>query len=94
MEPKGGQASRLPPLPIQAWQGRQDACRSHDSALLRSPGSQFASPRRPQSGTAILAVTVTGHRQEACATFQPRRQMGVPPPPKHRHRKTSQSELK
>jgi hypothetical protein len=43
MEPKGGQASRLPPLPIQAWQG--DACRSHDSALLRSPESPFADLR-------------------------------------------------
>ena len=35
-----------------------------------------------QRGTAILAVSVTDHRLEACAPFRRRRQMGnLPQPP-------------
>ena len=69
---------------IQARQGGQDA--SHDRARLRSEGTPFAAPLRPQSGTAILAMTATGHRLEACATFRHRRQMGDLP---HRNTATS-----
>ena len=43
---------------------------SHDRARLRSAGTPVASPLPLQSGTAILAVTATGHRLEACATFR------------------------
>ena len=64
---------------ILARQGRRDACRSHDRARLHSARTPFASPKLPQSGTAILAVTASGHRLEAYATFRHRRQMGNRP---------------
>ena len=64
---------------ILARQGRRDACRSHDRARLHSARTPFASPKLPQSGTAILAVTASGHRLEAYATVPHRRQMGNRP---------------
>jgi hypothetical protein len=59
----------------------------HSATFLGAAGGgagdrQTSLVRRPQSGTAILAVTATGHRLEACASFLHRRQMGNPSPTK------------